>query len=157
MRPLVLAGSLSQTRLSHYQQALEGYGITAVLLEDGADYFQELALHPGAALLLECSMVWGESANSGEECCSEKCWNDVPLILFVNCGGFVRAGEETRIPIYALFQRFPLRDELISAIDSARESCDPFIAVQGSGLPSGTRVRNSNLEQDSYYSCRELN
>jgi hypothetical protein len=157
MQPLVLAGSSSQTRLSHYQQTLDGYGVTAVPLAIGADGFQELALYPGAALLLECSMVWGASSNGGEECFDETRWSDVPLILFVSSDHFDRAGEEMRIPIYGLFQQFPSREELISAIECARVSSAPFRALKESDTPRGTTMRRSNLEQDTFHSCRERN
>lgn len=136
MRPLVLLGSLSQARLSDYQMVLESYGMNVKTLSKDEDYFQELVCHPWGSLLLECSMIWGNSGFDLSATSMEEDGRDVPLVLFVSNGPTALA-LSARIPLHGLFHQFPSRDELMSAISTAWSSVDPFV------------VEESNLEQEA--------
>jgi hypothetical protein len=130
MRPLILVGSLSPARLFYYELALERYGMKVDVISKGQNYFQELASHPSGYLLLEYSMIGGSSGleDSGE--LSEENWANTPLVLFASPGQLARSSNEVRFPILSLFQQFPSRYELMSAISSAWMSFDPFIVEE---------------------------
>lgn len=136
MRPLVLVGSLSQARLTDYQMVLESYGMNVKTLSKDEDYFHELVCHPWGSLLLECSMVWGDSEIDFSSSPIAEDGRDVPLVLFV-CTGPNALARPARIPLHGLFYQFPSRDELMSAISTAWSSVDPFV------------VEESNLEQET--------
>ena len=130
MRPLSLVGSLSQARLLNYQLALKSYGIEVAAISKVEDCFQELASHPSGSLLLEYSMIWGHSRLEDLEGVNEENWANTPLVLFASTGGRARPVDQVRFPILGLFQQFPSRDELISAINSTWRSFDPFIVEE---------------------------
>jgi DNA-binding NtrC family response regulator len=137
MRPLVLVGSSSQARANDFQVALEEYGMQVVVVSQNEDYFQKLACHPWGVLLLECSIVWSDLKIESSESPNEVNWREIPLVLFASTGRLTRPVDEVRMPIHEFFQQFPSRDELMSAINSAWKSADPFV------------VEESNLEHQS--------
>lgn len=130
MRPVVLIGSLSKARQIHYQLALESYGIEVALVSNDEDYFQKLSGHVWSFLLMECSMIWGDLGTPEAESVDEENWRDTPLVLFAGTIRFAQPTDEVRFPIQALFQRFPSRIELLSAINSAWTSPDPFVVEE---------------------------
>lgn len=127
MRPVVLSGSLSQSRLIHYQAVLESYGLSVEVISKGADYFQELARYSWGFLLLECSMIWGSSGLEDSDDNRGENWRDIPLVLFGSTGRLAWSEREVRVPILGLFQQFPARDELMTAIRSAWKSEHAFV------------------------------
>ncbi len=130
MRPLVLTGSLSQTRANDFRIALEQYGMKVETVSKDEDYFQKLACHPWGVLLVECSMIWSELNVEPSECTDEESWRDIPLVLFASTGHLTRPLREVRMPVHELFQQFPSRDELMSAIHSAWKSAEPFVVEE---------------------------
>lgn len=127
MRQVVLVGSLSQNRLIDYQIALENYGMTVRVVLNDEDYFQELARYSWGLLLLECSMIWGTTEFEDSDDSDRESGRDVPLVLFASTGRIARQAEDVRVPILGLFQQFPSRDELMTAISSAWKSEDAFV------------------------------
>ena len=133
MRPVVLVGSLSQARLIDYQSALESYGLRVAVVSNDQDYFQELARCTWGSLLLECSMIWGTMGSGGPEHENKDDWRETPLVLFGSTGRIPQPADDVRMPILGLFQQFPSRDELMTAISSSWKSADAF-CVEEPGL-----------------------
>lgn len=127
MRPVVLVGSLSEARLIQYQAELESYELRVDVLSKDEDYFQRLAESSWGSLLLECSMIWGNSSMECHDDDDRAHWRTTPLVLFGSTGSFARSMEGVRIPILGLFEQFPCRNELMSAISSAWKSEDAFV------------------------------
>jgi DNA-binding NtrC family response regulator len=127
MRPVVLVGSLSQSRLIHYQRALENYGMKVKVISKDEDYFQELCRHSWSSLLMEYSMIWGTQGLDDSDNSNRENWRDTPLVLFASPGPSSRPAESVRMPVLGLFQQFPSRDELVTAIKSAWKSDDSFV------------------------------
>lgn len=130
MRPLVLVGSSSQARANDFRIALEEYGVQVAEVSKDEDYFQKLACHPWGVLLLECSMIWSELKVESAEYPDEENWRNIPLVLFASTGHLTRPLREVRVPVHELFQQFPSRDELMSAIHSAWKSAESFVVEE---------------------------
>ena len=127
MRPVVLVGSLSQPRLIHYQRALESYELRVEVISKDEDYFQELARYSWGFLLLECSMIWGKTGLDDSDDDNQKNWRETPLVLFGSTGRLARPAENVRMPILGLFEHFPSRNELMTAINSFWKSESAFV------------------------------
>lgn len=134
MRPVVLVGSLSQSRLMHYQMALESYGMKVKVLSKDENYFQELSRSSWGSLLLECSMIWDAGGPDDSHNSNGENWRDTPLVLFASTGLLSRPAGSVRMPVLGLFQQFPSRDELMTAISSAWKTDDAFV-VEAPDLP----------------------
>jgi hypothetical protein len=130
MRPLVLVGSSSQARENDFRIALEEYGMQVATVCKDEDYFQKLACYPWGVLLLECSMIWSELKVDSAEHPDEENWRNIPLVLFASTGNMTRPLREVRMPVHELFQQFPSRDELMSAIHSAWRSAESFVVEE---------------------------
>lgn len=130
MRPVVLVGSLSQARLNDYQVALESYGLRVEVVSNDEDYFRRLTRHSWGSLLLECSMIWGKTGLDDSDDDSRENWRETPLVLFGSTGRLARPAEDVRMPILGLFQQFPSREELMTAINSAWKSADAFVVEE---------------------------